>query len=80
MGSSHTLALPTPKVSAPAHATTSTAAPEPELAPTAAVAVPAHVRGITGARLHMYDHCPYCVRVQLALAHCAVPYERVLYG
>merc|ERR1719397_895558 len=30
--------------------------------------------------LHVYDHCPYCVRVELALAFLGVPYTRVLYG
>lgn len=31
-------------------------------------------------RLHVYDHCPYCNRVEILLAFFKVPYERVLYG
>jgi len=30
--------------------------------------------------LHCYDHCPYSIRVELALAFLGVPYTRVLYG
>ena len=30
--------------------------------------------------LHLYDHCPYCVRVELFLAWRSIPYERVVYG
>ena len=30
--------------------------------------------------LHLYDHCPYCVRVQLALGWKGIPYEMKLYG
>ena len=30
--------------------------------------------------LHMYDHCPYCVRVQLALGWKGIPHEIKLYG
>jgi glutaredoxin 2 len=31
-------------------------------------------------RLHIYDHCPYCIRVELAFGWRNVHYERVLYG
>ncbi len=31
-------------------------------------------------RLHMYDHCPFCIRVELVLGRFGIPYERVLYG
>jgi len=31
-------------------------------------------------RLHLYDHCPFCIRVELALGWKAQPYERVVYG
>jgi len=30
--------------------------------------------------LHCYDHCPYCIRVELALAFLGVPYTRKVYG
>jgi glutaredoxin 2 len=30
--------------------------------------------------LHCYDHCPYSIRVELALAFLGVPYTRALYG
>ncbi len=30
--------------------------------------------------LHVYDHCPFCIRVELALGWARVPYKRVLYG
>ena len=30
--------------------------------------------------LHLYDHCPFCIRVELALGWAKVPYQRVLYG
>jgi len=29
--------------------------------------------------LHIYDHCPFCTRVEIVLSHFNVPYERVLY-
>jgi len=29
--------------------------------------------------LHLYDHCPFCTRVELALAHHGVSYNRTLY-
>mmetsp|Transcript_17544 Transcript_17544/g.28053 ORF Transcript_17544/g.28053 Transcript_17544/m.28053 type:complete len:261 (+) Transcript_17544:91-873(+) len=31
-------------------------------------------------RLHLYDHCPFCVRVELVLGRFKIPYERVVYG
>jgi len=31
-------------------------------------------------RLHVYDHCPYCIRVELALGLKQTPYERIVYG
>jgi len=30
--------------------------------------------------LHCYDHCPYCIRVELALTFLGVPYTREVYG
>ena len=30
--------------------------------------------------LHLYDHCPYCVRVELALGLKGLPFERKVYG
>lgn len=34
----------------------------------------------TKYRLHIYDHCPYCIRVELAFGLRNFKYERVLYG
>lgn len=34
----------------------------------------------TAAKLHVYDHCPYCVRAELALGWLGLPYERLVYG
>jgi len=31
-------------------------------------------------KLHVYDHCPYCIRVELALGWHHIPYERIVYG
>jgi hypothetical protein len=31
-------------------------------------------------RLHMYDHCVFCVKVQIMLAYKNISFERVLYG
>lgn len=31
-------------------------------------------------RLHLYNHCPFCYRVELALAWRGIPYEAVYYG
>jgi glutaredoxin 2 len=30
--------------------------------------------------LHVYDHCPYCIRVELFLAWNSIKYNRVVYG
>jgi len=30
--------------------------------------------------LHLYDHCPFCVRVELVLGRFGIPFERVVYG
>ena len=30
--------------------------------------------------LHLYDHCPFCIRVELVLGWKNIPYERVVYG
>jgi len=43
-------------------------------------AVISKILGSSEYILHVYDHCPYCIRVELALAFLGVPYTRVLYG
>ena len=30
--------------------------------------------------LHLYEHCPFCVRVQLTLGWKGIPYETKAYG
>jgi len=35
---------------------------------------------VDGCILHCYDHCPFSIRVELALAFLGVSYKRVLYG
>eukprot|EP01047_Picozoa_sp_COSAG01_P052998 COSAG01_NODE_5636_length_4126_cov_16.030047_2_plen_326_part_00 len=30
--------------------------------------------------LHVYDHCPYCVKAQLALGWCGLKYDRSVWG
>eukprot|EP00924_Labyrinthula_sp_SR-Ha-C_P000378 maker-scaffold_25-snap-gene-5.54-mRNA-1 protein AED:0.00 eAED:0.00 QI:104/1/1/1/1/1/2/121/234 len=30
--------------------------------------------------LHLYDHCPFCIRVELLLNLRSIPYKRVVYG
>ncbi|XP_063900070.1 glutaredoxin 2-like [Zophobas morio] len=30
--------------------------------------------------LHLYDHCPFCVRVELALGWMEISYQRIFYG
>ena len=41
---------------------------------------PAPVQKYPKLTLHLYDHCPYCVRVQLALGWKGIPHETKLYG
>jgi len=43
-------------------------------------ALVSQILGSSGYILHVYDHCPFCVRVELALAFLGLPYTRVLYG
>ena len=31
-------------------------------------------------KLHLYDHCPYCIRVELAMGWQNIHYERIVYG
>ena len=31
-------------------------------------------------KLHLYDHCPFCVRAELVMGRLGIPYERVVYG
>lgn len=31
-------------------------------------------------KLHIYDHCPFCLRAELTLGWLGIPYERVLYN
>ena len=30
--------------------------------------------------LHVYDHCPFCNRVEWLMQHYDIPYERVVHG
>jgi hypothetical protein len=30
--------------------------------------------------LHIYDHCPFCLRVELLMGHSGLDYERVVHG
>ena len=30
--------------------------------------------------LYVYDHCPFCNRVEYLLANAGIPYKRVLFG
>jgi hypothetical protein len=34
----------------------------------------------TRAVLHLYDHCPFCIRVELVLGWAGIKYERKVYG
>eukprot|EP00937_MAST-01D_sp_MAST-1D-sp2_P007993 g7993.t1 len=36
--------------------------------------------GLPRLVLHLYDHCPFCIRVELVLGWKGIPYERVVYG
>jgi len=38
------------------------------------------ILGIPHYVLHVYDHCPFCIRVELAFAFLGVPYTRIVYG
>lgn len=33
-----------------------------------------------GLTLHLYDHCPFCVKAELALGWLGIPYKRRVYG
>lgn len=33
-----------------------------------------------GLKLHLYDHCPFCIRAELVLGWLGIPYERVVYN
>uniref|UniRef100_A0A7S0A4D1 GST N-terminal domain-containing protein n=1 Tax=Pyrodinium bahamense TaxID=73915 RepID=A0A7S0A4D1_9DINO len=37
------------------------------------------LKGASQFRLHLYDHCPYCARVELVLGWRRLSYERVVY-
>ncbi|GMH69975.1 hypothetical protein TrRE_jg9958 [Triparma retinervis] len=37
-------------------------------------------RKLKPVKLHMYDHCPYCIRVELYLLRNSIPYTRHLYN
>ena len=37
-------------------------------------------RAPSAITLHLYDHCPFCIRVELILSRLNVPYNRVVYG
>mmetsp|Transcript_56389 Transcript_56389/g.167835 ORF Transcript_56389/g.167835 Transcript_56389/m.167835 type:complete len:307 (+) Transcript_56389:50-970(+) len=41
---------------------------------------PADLGGSSGLALHLYDHCPYCTRVELVLGWRGLSYRRVVYG
>jgi len=45
-----------------------------------AVALQASVSPPTSVKLHLYDHCPFCVRAELVLNWLGVKHERVLYN
>eukprot|EP00933_Yihiella_yeosuensis_P033268 TRINITY_DN27002_c0_g1_i1.p1 TRINITY_DN27002_c0_g1~~TRINITY_DN27002_c0_g1_i1.p1 ORF type:complete len:348 (+),score=36.29 TRINITY_DN27002_c0_g1_i1:186-1229(+) len=36
--------------------------------------------GLSHWKLHLYDHCPFCTRVELALGWLNLPYNRQVYG
>lgn len=38
------------------------------------------LRGASALKLHLYDHCPYCTRVELVLGWHGRRYERAVYG
>lgn len=37
-------------------------------------------KNIPKIKLHIYDHCPFCIRVELVLGWKGLPYERIVYG
>ena len=41
---------------------------------------PVSLRAASALKVHLYDHCPYCTRVELVLGWHGRPYERVVYG
>lgn len=47
-----------------------------------AVAASLVLRGRRKVRytLHVYDHCPFCNRVEFLMQHFGIPYDRVVYG
>ena len=42
--------------------------------------MPPPINNEPALKLHVYDHCPYCIRVELALGWQNIPYERIVYG
>lgn len=34
----------------------------------------------TGLKLHIYDHCPFCIRVALVLGRFKIPFQQTVYG
>ena len=44
------------------------------------LAVARKLRRSTSYILHVYDHCPFCNRVEYLMQQHSIPYERVLYG
>ena len=42
--------------------------------------MPPPINNEPALKLHVYDHCPYCIRVELALGWYSIPYERIVYG
>ena len=37
-------------------------------------------KALPGLVLHLYDHCPFCIRVELVLGWKGIAYERKVYG
>jgi len=40
----------------------------------------AGTRAPAALTLHLYDHCPFCIRIELILCRLNIPYDRVVYG
>lgn len=38
------------------------------------------LKGVSEVKLHIYDHCPYCTRVELVLGWRGLRYDRAVYG